>query len=75
MDPVLANPMTNMSILTGVKLINGETQIAHKLGEMQQGWVILDVNGAAAIYRSHAFNNAYLYLTSNAAVVVNLGVF
>ena len=75
LDPVLANPCTNMSILKNVSLINGVTVINHKLGQTQQGWIITDQQGAASIYRSTPFNKLTLTLTSSAAVVVNIGVF
>lgn len=75
LNPVLANPMTNMAILKNVVLINGTTIIPHKLSRMQQGWVIVDVNGAATIYRNAPFNNTTLSLNSSAAVTVSIGVF
>lgn len=75
LNPLLGNPLNQSSVLEGVALINGVTVINHKLGRTQQGWVITDVNGAATIYRSAAFNNKTLTLTSNAAVTVNIEVF
>ncbi len=75
LDPLLANPINGMSILKDVKLINGVTVINHLLQKQQQGWVILDINGAATIFRSQPFNDLTLTLTSNADVIVNLGVF
>lgn len=56
-------------------MINGVTTINHKLGQVQQGWFIIDINGAATVYRSQPFNDKTLVLTSNAAVTVNIGVF
>lgn len=75
LDPVLANPMTNMSILKNVALTTGTNQVAHLLGQVQQGWVILDIQGASTIYRYRDFNATYLYLNSSADVVCNIGVF
>lgn len=75
LDPVLANPTTNMTVLTGVKLTTGNNQIPHTLGRMQQGWTIYDINSAVSIYRYQAFNSNYLYLNSTGATTVNLGVF
>lgn len=74
-NPFLANPLNNQSILKNVALKNGVTVINHLLGQVQQGWFITDINGAAQIYRSAPFNNLTLTLTSNAAVTVSLGVF
>jgi len=75
LDPVLANPQTNMSILKNVALASGDNQIPHLLGQVQQGWILTDIQGAATIYRYQAFNATYLYLHSSVAVTVNLGVF
>jgi hypothetical protein len=75
LDPVLANPTTNLVIIKNVALINGASTINHVLQRMQQGWILMDVNGAATIYRSADFNSLTLQLTSNAAVTVSIGVF
>jgi hypothetical protein len=75
LDPILGNPVNGVSILPNVKLNNGVTVINHKLGQVQQGWFLTDIQGAATIYRSAAFNDLTLTLTSNAAVTVNIGVF
>lgn len=74
-NPLLINPISNPSILENIALINGVTVINHKLGRTQQGWFLSDIQGAATIYRSAAFNDLTLTLTSNAAVTVNIGVF
>lgn len=74
-NPLLSNPYLNGNILEGVSLISGTTVIAHDLGRVQQGWTIIDVDGAAAIYRSAAFNASVLSLVSDAAVTVNIYVF
>lgn len=74
-DPVLANPMTNMLILKNVRLLTGNNAIPHLLQQIQQGWVIVDIQAAAAIYRNAAFNDTYLYLSTSADVTVSIGVF
>lgn len=75
LNPIIANPTTNMSILENVVLVSGNNQIPHLLDQMQQGWVILDINASANIYRYKAFNDTFLYLNSSAKATVNLGVF
>ncbi len=74
-DPLLANPLNNASILVGVQLAIGATVINHKLGRPMQGWMILDIDGAATVYRSAPMNHLTLTLTSDAAVTITLGVF
>lgn len=74
-NPLLANPSLQCRLIKGVALINGVTVINHRLGRLQQGWRIVDIDGAAAIYRSQPLSDLTLTLTSNAAVTVSLEVF
>jgi len=75
LDPVVANPLNGASVLKDIPLVNGSTTINHLLGQTMQGWFIVDITGAATIYRSAPFNDKTLTLTSNAAVTVSIGVF
>jgi acetyltransferase-like isoleucine patch superfamily enzyme len=75
LDPILQNPLNNVSILKNVKLVNGVNVINHKLGRVQQGWFITDIDAAATIYRSENFNDKTLTLTSSADCTISLGVF
>lgn len=75
LDPVLSRPSNSGNILPNVALANGVTVVNHLLGRMLQGWAIVDINGAAAIYRSAPLNDKTLTLTSNAAVTVSIEVF
>ncbi len=76
LDPLLANPLNSVVILSGVNLNVGANTINHLLGRTQQGWFITDMYGAFAdIYRSAPFNNKTLTLTSSAATTVSIGVF
>jgi hypothetical protein len=74
-NPLLSNQLNGVSILSGINLISGSTVINHLLGKQMSGWFIVDINGAATIYRSKPLNNLTLTLTSNAAVTVDIGVF
>jgi hypothetical protein len=75
LNPFLAIPLNNSTLLTGIPLINGVTVVNHTLGRMMQGWILSDVDGAATIYRSAPLNDLTLTLTSSAAVIVSLAVF
>lgn len=75
LDPVLKNPLTNMTILQNVVLYTGNNQVPHRLGKLQQGWLLIDVQGPATIYRYQGFTDSYLYLNSSANVTISLGVF
>jgi hypothetical protein len=74
-DPLLKNPLNDVSIINDVNLKFGANKIAHKLGKKPQGWIILDINAAATIYRSEPFDDLFLTLYSNAVTTISLGVF
>jgi len=75
LDPLLTNPLSNVSILENVQLKTGNNVINHLLQRMQQGWFLTDIQAAATIYRSAPFNDLTLTLNSSANVTVNIGVF
>jgi hypothetical protein len=75
LNPVLKNPLTNPSLLSGISLVSGTNVINHHLGSTPVGWFITDTNAAATIYRSQPFNSTTLTLTSSAPCVVSLAVF
>lgn len=75
LNPFLANQLNNVSILAGIALTTGSNTINHKLGRTLQGWFLVDVNGAATVYRSQPLNDTTLTLTSSADITVSIGVF
>lgn len=75
LNPILSAPTNQGVFIQNINLINGVNTINHGLGRVQLGWSIVDINGAASIYRSAPFNNLTLTLTSNAAVTVSIEVF
>ncbi len=75
LNPLLANPINNANILININLVTGANVINHYLGEIQHGWFLTDIQGAATIYRSAPFNSTTLTLTSSANVTVSIGVF
>lgn len=75
LDPLLKNPMSSGVYVKDVALANGVTVINHKLGRLPQGWILIDIQGVATVYRSAAFNDLTLTLTSSAAVTASLYVF
>lgn len=75
LNPIIANPITNPTILENINLIAGKNVINHLLGVTMQGWWIIDQQAAASIYRSAPFNDKTLTLTSSAQVTISLAVF
>jgi hypothetical protein len=74
-EPVLSLPPNQGALLKGIALKSGTNVINHKLAKQQQGWILVDQDAAASIYRSAPFNNLTLTLTSSAACNVSLWVF
>lgn len=78
LNPVLANPITNASILKGVALKTGTNTVNTLLGAPLQGWSIVRQRGLASVYDEQDSNprpNLTLVLVSSADVVVDLMVF
>jgi len=77
LNPVLLNPIVSGKMITA-KLAVGTTTINHLLGKALNGWIIVGIDGAAAIYDAQASNpypDLTVKLVSNAAVTVHLYVF
>lgn len=75
LDPQLANALTQGNQLTNVSLAAGVNVLNHLLGKMQQGWIVIDNQGTAIVYRSAPFNSLTLTLTASAPVVVSIYCF
>lgn len=78
LNPLLASPIVNGQLLTGIALINGTTIVNHKLGRKIQGYIVVGSSAAATIHDSQATNQMpqlTLQLISNAATTVALWVF
>jgi hypothetical protein len=75
LNPLLANILSQGSLLTNQELIDGNTTFNHYLGKQMTGWILVDQNAAAQIYRSQPLNTQTLTLTSNAVVTVSLWIF
>jgi len=82
LDPVIETtnqlqelPLNQMIVIDNVVLAIGNNVINHGLGRVPTGWIVMDINAAATIYRSAAFNVTTLTLNSSAIATIRLGVF
>lgn len=75
LNPLLANPLNQASLLKNVPLKAGVNVINHLIGQTQQGWYFTDVDAAITAYRSAPFNNLTLTLTCSAPATVSIAVF
>ena len=74
-NPVLSLPTNAPSFLKDLSVVSGSNVINHRLGRTPQGWIIIDTNAAITLYRSAAFNDLTLTLTSSGSGVISLMVF
>lgn len=75
LNPLLRNALNSVSVLENISLVTGTNVINHFLGRNQQGWFLVDQQGAAVVYRNAPFNSSTLSLSSSADVMVSIGVF
>jgi hypothetical protein len=78
LNPVLALPTNDSSILTSVSLKPGSNTINHGLGRKLQGWSIVRQRASASIYDNQDNNQMpelTLVLVASAPVVVDIEVF
>lgn len=76
---LVLNQIAKKALIDGVQLKDvalesGSNRINHKLGRQPEGWVIVDRNGTATVYRT-AWDANTLTFTSSAAVTISLWVF
>lgn len=78
LNPVVANPSSNVSILKNVLLTTGSNTINHLLGRNILGWRLVRLRGLASIYDQQDTNprpSLTLVLISNADVSADIEVF
>ena len=75
LNPVLANPLNNVQILSNITLVSGANTISHKLGRQMQGWFLVDLQASVSVYRSEPFNPNTLILTASGPATCSIGVF
>lgn len=75
LDPVVNFAPNQGLLLKNIALDAGVNVVNHLLGKNMQGWIIIDQNASASIYRSQPMNNLTITLTSNAPVTVSMWVF
>lgn len=76
LDPLLSEPLLQGRMILNVFLTStGITTINHGLGRLQQGWILIDVDQPAEVFRAQPFNDQTLILNTSANVTVSLYVF
>lgn len=78
LNPVLANPTNQTSILKNITLRTGSNTVNHLLSRPLQGWIVVRRDGPATIYDKQASNQTpelTLVLVASAPVTISLEVF
>jgi hypothetical protein len=75
-NPLIAFAPTKGLLLKDIAITAaGPNVVNHRLGRKMQGWMIIDKDADASIYRSAPLNNLTITLTSDADVTISLWVF
>ena len=77
-NPILANPVVNGSILSGIKVISGKNVINHKLGQTLQGYLVILNSANVTFYDGQESNqtpNLTLVLYASGSATISLYVF
>ncbi len=78
LNPVIANPIAQGTLLTGVALSTGANVINHMLQRKLRGWVLVRQRALTAVYDTQDSNkipDLTLQLTASAPAVVDIYVF
>ncbi len=78
LNNLLANPLTQGRLITGLALTTGTNVINHKLGHTLVGWMLVGLSASVTIYDTQASNQTpqlTLNLTSSGPATVSLWVF
>lgn len=75
LNPLLSNILTQGSMLSNVNIVTGSNTFNHYLGKQMTGWILIDQDSLASIYRSAPLNTKTLTLTSDANVLISLWIF
>ena len=75
LSPLSRLPLLNGTLLEAVSLSTSDTQVEHKLGRKPLGWLLVDIDADATVFRTAAFNEQFITLQSSAAVTCNIWVF
>jgi hypothetical protein len=78
LEPIIAAPSNNSSILKSVNLVAGNNTINHGLGRVLQGWTIVRLRGLSTIWDAQDSNPTpaqTLVLVASSPVSADIEVF
>lgn len=73
-----SRPFLDGRLVEDVDLTTSQTKVAHGLGRIPKGWVVVDKTGNVDVWRDTTGTSqrkTFLYLKADAAVTVSLWVF
>lgn len=75
---IFAKEILDGQLITSIQLEASATvRVAHKLGRKYNGWFVVKVDGFAQVFDNNANTETdnYIYISSDAAVIVDIWVF
>jgi hypothetical protein len=73
LDPILRIPVID-GVQVSYSLVSGSNRISHPLQRIPQGWIIVDRNSAATVYRT-AWDSRTISLTASGAINISVWVY
>lgn len=74
-NPIIQNTLLNSQKLTGIVLLQGQTNnVPHLLGRIPNGWTTLNQYAQADLWNAQASDANFLYLVCSSNVTVDLMV-
>ena len=76
LNPVLALPILNGQQITGISLSAAvPKEISHSLGQIVQGWILVDNNAASIIYRTQPLNAKTITLQASINSIISIWIY
>lgn len=76
LNPVIANPLVNGQQINLIVLTaNTPRDVSHSLGQLPKGWIVVNQDAAASVFKSQPFNAKTITLEANANVTVSIWIY
>jgi hypothetical protein len=76
LNPVLALPILNGQQITGISLSAATPkEIPHSLGQIVQGWILVDNNESAIIHRTQPLNAKTITLQASINSIISIWIY
>lgn len=76
LNPVIASPLINGQQIDSIQLLSGgPNNIYHSLGQLPQGWFVVDKTSHADVIRTQPFNQNTITLEADADCKISIWIY